>query len=299
MWSVSPRIALATCEALPDLDLDDQPLVDLFRKIGIEATPAIWSDPTIDWSDFDHIIIRNTWDYTNRLEEFLAWAKAQESHIKNSFEIISWNSNKIYLNDLASAGFPIVDTQFVSGPQGTWDLPIDGDFVVKPTVSCGSQDTMRFPTSDLHSARNAEDLIGRIVSQGKTAMVQPYLAAIDEVGETAQLFIDGEYSHAIRKGPLLAPNTDAHKEHGLFLKEDISPRDPSPEQRELADAVMIYVTQRFGLPLFARVDLLDDPQGKPVILELELVEPSMFFATAPESAARLVNLFNKQVHRRN
>ncbi len=293
MWSVSPRIALATCEALPDLDLDDQPLVDLFRKIGIEATPAIWSDPTISWSDFDHIIIRNTWDYTNRLEEFLAWAKAHESQIKNSFEIIEWNSNKIYLNDLSSAGFPIVETQFVSDPLGTWDLPIDGDFVVKPTVSCGSQDTMRFPTSDPHSQRNAQDLIGRIVSQGKTAMVQPYLAAVDEVGETAQLFIHGEYSHAIRKGPLLAPKTDAQKEHGLFLKEDISPRDPSPEQRELADAVIAYVTQRFGLPLFARVDLLDDPQGKPVILELELVEPSMFFVTAPESAVCLVNLFNE------
>ncbi len=293
MWSVSPRIALATCEALPDLDLDDQPLVDLFRKIGIEATPAIWSDPTISWSDFDHIIIRNTWDYTNRLEEFLAWAKAHESAIKNSFEIIDWNSNKIYLKDLSSAGFPIVETQFVSDPLGTWELPTDGDFVVKPTVSVGSQDTMRFPTSDPHSQRNAQDLIGRIVSQGKTAMVQPYLAAVDEVGETAQLFIHGEYSHAIRKGSLLAPNTEAQKEHGLFLKEDISPRDPSPEQRELADAVMVYVTQRFGIPLYARVDLLDDPQGKPVILELELVEPSMFFVTAPKSAARLVNLFNE------
>lgn len=288
-----PRIALATCEELPDLDPDDQPLVELFHKAGIEATPAIWSDPTINWSDFDHIIIRNTWDYTNRLEEFLAWVKAQESRIKNSFEIISWNCNKLYLNDLATAGFPVVDTQFVSGPQGTWNPPSDGDFVVKPTVSCGSQDTMRFPVSDPASLCNAQDLIGRIVSQGKTAMVQPYLAAIDEVGETAQLFIDGEYSHAIRKGPLLAPNMEAHKEHGLFIKEDISPREPKDEQRRLAEAVMHYVTQRFGKPLYARVDLLDDSEGTPVVLELELVEPSMFFGTAPGSTERFVKLFTR------
>lgn len=285
------RIALATCEELPDLDPDDQPLVDLFHKAGIEATPTIWSDPTVNWSDFDHIIIRNTWDYTNRLAEFLAWAKAHESRIQNSYEIILWNSNKIYLNELASAGFPIVDTQFVSDPFGDWVIPNVGDFVVKPSVSAGSQDTVRFPTSDPASLHNAQDLIGRIVSQGKTAMVQPYLATVDEIGETAQLFIGGEYSHAIRKGPLLVANSESEKEHGLFLKEDISPREPSVEQRELATAVMAFVSERFGTPLYARVDLLDDRNGKPVILELELVEPSMFFQTTPDSAQQFVKTF--------
>jgi glutathione synthase/RimK-type ligase-like ATP-grasp enzyme len=290
---VSPRIALATCEELPDLDPDDQPLVGLFHKMGIEATPAIWSDPTINWAAFDHIIVRNTWDYTNRLEEFLAWAKMHESRIHNSYEILVWNSNKIYLKDLSDAGLPIVDTQFVSDSLGDWEFPLLGDFVVKPTVSAGSQDTMRFRTSDLDSHDRAQDLMTRIISRGKTAMVQPYLAAVDEIGETALLFIGGEYSHAIRKGPLLVPNVEGEKEHGLFLKEDISPREPNPEQRELATTVMGYVSQRFGLPLYARVDLLDDSKDKPVILELELVEPSMFFATAPESAARLVHQFKK------
>jgi len=296
---VSTRIALATCEELPDLDPDDQPLVDLFHKAGFEATPTIWSDPTVNWSDFDHIIIRNTWDYTNRLAEFLAWAKARESRIQNSYEIILWNSNKIYLNELASAGFPIVNTQFVCDLAGTWESPLSGDFVVKPTISAGSKDTMRFPTSDPASLHNAQDLIGRIVSQGKTAMVQPYLATVDEIGETALLFISGEYSHSVRKGPLLTPNTQAHLEHGLFLKEDISPRLPRFEQRELATAVMAFVSERFGTPLYARVDLLEDKEGNPVILELELVEPSMFFVTAPESAIRLVNEFEMKLRGRN
>ena len=291
MWQVPTRIALATCEQLPDLDPDDQPLVNLFRKIGIEATPAVWSDSSIDWTLFDQIIIRNTWDYTNRLQEFLSWAKSNESRIRNSFETIQWNSNKIYLKELASVGFPIVDTQFVSGSYSAWDLPSASDFVVKPTVSAGSQDTMRFPASGPDSKRNAQNLINRIVSQGKTAMVQPYLAAVDDLGETAQLFIGGEFSHAVRKGPLLVPNVLADKEHGLFLKEDISPRDPSQAQRELADAVISHVSKNFGVPLYGRVDLLDDPRGKPVILELELVEPSMFFVTAPKSAERLTTLF--------
>jgi glutathione synthase/RimK-type ligase-like ATP-grasp enzyme len=291
---VSPRIALATCEELPDLDPDDQPLVGLFHKMGIEATPAIWSDPIINWAAFDHIIVRNTWDYTNRLEEFLAWAKMHESRIHNSYEILVWNSNKIYLKDLSDAGFPIVDTQFVTDPLSDWEVPPLGDFVVKPTVSAGSQDTMRFRTSDLDSHDRAQDLMTRIISRGKTAMVQPYLVTVDEIGETAQLFIGGEYSHAIRKGPLLVPNVEGIKEHGLFLKEDISPRDPRPEQRELAAAVIDHISQRFGVPLYARVDLLDDSEDKPVILEIELVEPSMFFATAPESAARLAHQFRNQ-----
>lgn len=289
--SVPPQIALATCEELPDLGPDDQPLVGLFHKIGFGATPAIWSDPTIDWASFDHIIVRNTWDYTNRLEEFLAWAKMNESCIRNSYKTLAWNTNKIYLQDLADAGFPIVDTQFVTDPLGDWERPAFGDFVVKPTVSAGSQDTMRFTTSDPDSQRRAQDLLTRIISQGKTAMVQPYLAAVDGIGETAQLFIGGEYSHAIRKGPLLVTNVEGEKEHGLFLKEDISPREPRPEQRYLAAAAMDYVSQRFGVPLYARVDLLEDSEGEPVILELELVEPSMFFSTAIGSAARLVDQF--------
>ncbi len=290
---MSPHIALATCEELPDLDPDDQPLVELFHKMGIEATPAIWSDPTINWAGFDHIIVRNTWDYTNRIEEFLTWVKTHQSRIQNSYEMILWNSNKIYLKDLAGAGFPIVATQFVTEPHGDWEPPLQGDFVVKPTVSAGSQDTMRLRTSDPDCRSRAHGLIERIVSQGKTAMVQPYLMAVDEIGETALLFISGDYSHAIRKGPLLVPNVEGVKEHGLFLKEDISPREPKPEQRELATAVMDYVSQRFGVPLYARVDLLEDSEGKPVILELELVEPSMFFATAPQSADRLVHQFQQ------
>jgi glutathione synthase/RimK-type ligase-like ATP-grasp enzyme len=290
---VSPHIALATCEELPDLDPDDQPLVALFHKMGIEATPAIWSDPTINWADFDHIIVRNTWDYSGRLEEFLTWVKTHQSRIQNSYEIILWNSNKTYLKDLAGVGFPIVETQFVTDPRGDWELPPLGDFVVKPTVSCGSRDTMRMSASDPDYTSRAHDLIERIVSQGKTAMVQPYLTTVDEIGETALLFINGQYSHAIRKGPLLVPNVEGEKEHGLFVKEDISPREPKPEQRELATAVMGYVSQRFGVPLYARVDLLEDSEGKPVILELELVEPSMFFATAPQSAARLVHQFKQ------
>lgn len=290
---MSPQIALATCEELPDLDPDDQPLVELFHKIGIEATPAIWSDQSINWAGFDHIIIRNTWDYTNRLEEFLAWAKANESRIRNSYEIVLWNSNKIYLNDLAGAGFPIVETQFLTDPLGNWEMPTAGDFVVKPTVSAGSQNTMRFSTDDLYSRQKAGDLLKRIFAHNKTAMVQPYLVAVDEQGETAQLFIGGEYSHAIRKGPLLIPNLEGEKEHGLFLKEDISPREPRPDQRDLAQEVIDYVVKRFGAPLYARVDLLDDSQGNPMILELELVEPSMFFAMAPGSAGRLVSEFKE------
>ena len=290
---MSTRIALATCEALPDLDPDDQPLVEHFHEAGIEAIPAVWSDRGIEWSEFDFVILRNTWDYTSRLEEFLDWAQARGDSLRNSYDVVQWNSNKIYLRDLASSGFPIVDTQFVTGESNNWEVPSDSDFVVKPTVSAGSQDTMRYSATDPVSIRSAQDLVDRIVSQGKTAMVQPYLATVDQIGETAQLYIGGEYSHSIRKGPLLVRDSESEKELGLFLKEDITARVPNGQQRELADRLMAYVTGRFGTPLYARVDLLDDMDGTPVILELELVEPSMFFATAPDSALRMVNKLNR------
>ncbi len=287
---MSPRIAIATCPELPNLDPDDQPLIGYFAQAGVEATPVIWSDPAVDWISFDRVIIRNTWDYTDHLSPFLAWVHSLGPVVRNSAELISWSTNKTYLRDLLGAGIPVIDTQFVFGSQETWVVPSSVDFVVKPSVSAGSRDTLRLSASDSGSVQAAQGLIDLIVAAKKSAMIQPYLDHVDVDGETALLYIGGDYSHAIRKGPLLHKDLEAERVHGLYLQEDITARSPRPDQRKLADQVMAYVTGRFGAPLYARIDLIDNHVGEPTVLEVEAVEPSMFFGTEPTSYQRFIQV---------
>lgn len=260
-------IALATCAELPDGDPDDRPLPD---ALGGEF--VVWDDPSVHWSRYERVVIRSTWDYAPRREAFLAWARSVGDRLINPPELIAWNTDKRYLEDLAAAGIPVVPTTFVPPGEGA-DLPAQ-ELVVKPAVSAGSRDTARFGP-DGHE--RAHDLVAQIHATGRSAIVQPYIPSVDRRGETALLYFGGEYSHAIHKGPLLqagqAP-TD-----GLFAEEEIQARTPTPHERALADRVITFVTARTGAaPVYARVDLVEDAAGAPLLLELELTEPSLFFS---------------------
>lgn len=285
---MSLRVALVTCSELPDLDPDDQPLIGQFAQAGIEATPVIWSDPAVNWQSFDRVLVRNTWDYTDHLAQFLSWVESVGSSVRNPLDLMVWSTDKIYLLDLLNAGIPVIDTQFVDHAKDTWVIPPTVDFVVKPTISAGSRDTLRLESAAAMSVAKAQDLIDFIVATGKQAMVQPYLDRVDSDGETALLYIGGKYSHAIRKGPLLQKNIELERVHGLYVQEDISARTPRCDQRDLADRLLAYVSQRFGVPLYVRIDLIDNHVGEPTVLEVEAVEPSMFFGTEPASYDRFV-----------
>ncbi len=260
-------IALATCAELPDGDADDAGLT-----AALDAQFVIWDDPAVDWSRYDGVVVRSVWDYAGRREEFLAWARMIGPRLINPPELIAWNTDKRYLDDLAAAGIPVVPTSFVA-PGGPVVLGSE-DCVVKPTVSAGSKDTARFAAGE---HERALELVERIHASGRTAMVQPYIPSVDERGETALLYFGGRFSHAIHKGPLLRPG-EAPAE-GLFALEEIHPRTPTPAERALADRVVGYVSERDGsAPVYARVDLVEDPSGAPIVLELELTEPSLFLA---------------------
>lgn len=275
-----PRVALATCAALPDLDPDDRLVLEPLAARGIDAVPAIWDDPTVDWSAFDLTVVRNTWDYSGRRDAFVGWARGVP-RLANAADVIAWNTDKHYLAELEAAGLPIVPTAFVEpGQRHLLELCRDVDVVVKPTVSAGSQNTLRLPPSWVFAH------VGRLHEMGKSAMVQPYLDGVDTAGETALLYFNGAFSHAIRKGPMLA--LGEVKDPELFAEEEITPRDPSPAERDLGDRVLAYVVERFGCPLYARVDLL--PLGnRPVVIELELTEPSVFIAHADGAPERFAD----------
>ncbi|MEU4622909.1 hypothetical protein AB0G04_23420 [Actinoplanes sp. NPDC023801] len=279
------RVALVTCAAFPDLWEDDHPLRDALRERGIVVDAVRWDDPAADWAGYDLTVIRSPWDYMTRHAEFLAWA-GSVPRLVNPADIVEWNTDKRYLNELAAAGIPIIPTEFV-GPGQSWTPPAAGEWVVKPTVSAGSRDTARYllPGQSEAAAAHAR----RLTDAGRTAMIQPYLSAVDTAGETAVLCTpdaDGElaFSHGIRKGPMLTARGDVPVD---MNDEQITARTPSAAELELAARVLKLVPGGAKRLLYARVDLIPGPDGSPMLIELELTEPSLFLLHAPGAAERL------------
>lgn len=276
-----PHVALATCAELPDLDDDGPALRAALDALGVRTSPAVWDDPAVDWAGFDLVVVRSTWDYPSRRDAFLAWADrvGARTPVSNAPRVLRWNTDKRYLRDLSAAGVPVVETFWPDSPEALPDL---ADYVVKPAVSAGCRDTRRF-TRDERTA--ASHLVSTLQAAGREVMVQPYLDAIDAHGETALLYLGGRYSHAIRKGAMLEPG--APLEAALFRAEDISGRAASDAERAVAERALAAVPTGGGRLLYARVDLVPGPDGAPVVLELELTEPSLFLGFHPEAPARL------------
>jgi len=278
------RIGLATAAAVPKLDEDGPVLQRALADRGLVGEPAVWDDPTVDWAGFDLVIVRSTWDYARRRTEFLDWARMVDAttRLANPLAVLEWNTDKRYLRELESEGLPVVPTTWLE-PGDPGDLPTATEYVVKPAVSAGARDTNRYRPGD-EAAATAH--IQRLHHEGRTVMVQPYLPAVDTRGETALLHLGGRYSHAIRKGPMLAPGDTAVE--GLYREEAISPRAATGAERAVAERVLAAVPGNPDL-LYARVDLVPGPDGEPVLLELELTEPSLFLTHAEAAAAHLVD----------
>jgi len=280
------RVALVTCAELPDLYPDDRSLLALLAAAGVRAEAAVWDDPAVDWAAYDLAVLRSAWDYPARRAEFVAWARGVP-RLANPAEVVAWNTDKRYLADLEAAGVPVVHTQWV-GPGDRWTPPDAGEWVIKPAVGAGSVDSGRYDAADSEHRRLAADHVARLQGADRLAMVQPYLSAVDSDGETGLLFIGGRYSHAIRKGPMLTgPDTGLV---GLFKEEaELEARQPTPAEHSVAERALAAVPGGADRLLYARVDLIPGPDGDPVVVELELTEPSLFLGLAEGAGQRFAD----------
>jgi hypothetical protein len=279
-----PRIVLAGCPQLVDGDGDDAGLVEALRSRGLHARWLSWDDPQTD--DADLVILRATWDYAERREEFLAWT-ARVRNLLNAPQVVAWNSDKRYLDDLSAGGVPTVPSFFFA-PGEKVRLPKGsaGEIVVKPAIGAGSIDTRRF--TDRAAAR---DHAAALQDSGRTALVQPYDARV-EAGETALVFLGGEQSHAFTKGPMLPPEggLPGLDDSGTFAEEKLTPADPDFEMWDVGHAALEAAGRHLGISvtdlLYARVDLLGGAND-PLLLELELIEPSLGWRQLDEQARQL------------
>lgn len=265
-----PRIVLAGCPALPEGDGDDAGLVAALGKRGLHARWLSWDDPST--LDADLVILRATWDYIDRLDEFLDWA-GRVRNLLNPTRVVPWNTDKRYLTDLAAAGVPTVPSRLFE-PGDVVQLPNSREVVVKPAVGVGSVDTLRFSDHD-----DAHRHATRLLAAGRNVVIQPYDPRIQD-GETALVFLGGAQSHAFTKGPILqqpgqAPPFD---ESGTYAQETLSPADPDFEVWDVAHEALAAAAAHLDLSpeqlLYARVDVIGG-RFDPRVLEVELVEPSL------------------------
>lgn len=266
-----PRIVLASCPQLVDGDGDDDGLIAALRVRGLSARWLSWDDPATEAADL--VILRATWDYAERREEFLAWTQ-RVPNLLNAPAVVAWNSDKHYLQDLAAAGVAVVPSTFLEPGDVVSSVDFSGEVVVKPAIGAGSVDTFRFVDSD-DAAAHASALL----EADRSALIQPYDERI-ATGETALVFVGGEESHAFIKGPILPPQgEEPPMDHsGTYAAESLTPADPDVELWEVGYGVLDAAAAHLGIPaselLYARVDLIGSGADA-VLLELELIEPSL------------------------
>jgi glutathione synthase/RimK-type ligase-like ATP-grasp enzyme len=268
------RVAIVTCEG--DVDPDSPYLLAALEREGLAAELAVWHDVGVDWDSYDLSVVRSTWDYTRDVDGFLAWAKGVP-RLENPLAVLRYSCDKHYLGDLARRGHRIVATTYCD--VGGEPVFPDGDFVVKPCVGAGSMDADRYRRDEHAAARAHVEALHR---DGRDALIQPYVTSVDEVGERALVFVDGAFCHAMKKGAML--NTAASERHQLFRREQMSVVDVGPDAVGFAHEVLASLG--FADLLYARVDLVHDGDGW-AIMELELVEPSLFLAYDPTTTAAL------------
>ncbi|MCA0365598.1 MAG: hypothetical protein LCH67_16270 [Bacteroidetes bacterium] len=269
------KIALATCARLPDMSDSDKKLIPEFSKYKIEAVPAIWDDPENIWESYDAVIIRNTWDYYTKFPLFIKWLDTLEAtgiKVLNDLKIIRKNSHKFYLKEIIEIGFRVIPTIFLNSNSkiSDDDLLKYQKMVLKPAVSAGSYKTEILTRKDL----NSENIRSK-TSDGDW-LLQPFLPEIQTEGEISMIFFGNEYSHAIIKRPTDGDFRVQKQFGGIYL-----PYLPSQELLDELNPVFKIFGDEF---LFGRIDGVK-LGGKFHIMEIEMLEPDLYFDFFPEKVA--------------
>jgi glutathione synthase/RimK-type ligase-like ATP-grasp enzyme len=267
-------MALVTCERPTEHDEDVDFLAPALRRQGVEVETPAWSDPRVDWSSYCLVMLSSPWDYHERPDEFRAWlaATAAIANLQNPLPILEWNVDKRYLRELGDAGIPTIPTIW-SEPGGEsaalaevaargWER-----LVIKPAVDLGAMNLVRVETA------MAERLLARY---DRPVLIQPYLPSIATAGEGSLVYLGGELTHALRKQPAAGDFRIQPLYGGTHEAVEATAAEVEVAERALAAAP--------GDPLYARVDLVYDGDGSPLLIELELLEPALYLDVAPRAA---------------
>lgn len=285
-----PRVALVTSAELPSLYGDERALPSAFAAAGVDAAPVVWSDPDVAWSRYDAVVIRSTWDYFQRIDEFVAWLDRLERErvrLYNPVPLVRWNFDKRYLAELAARGVRIVPTRFFDAGarvdlaallrEAGWS-----EAIVKPAVSGGAWRTHRFGAAEAAAVQRQLDEILR----GSGALVQPFLDEIPRVGEHSLFFFGGRFSHAVVKTPASGDFRVQAQFGGTHRAIE-----PPAEMLAAARAVLDLLP---APALYARIDGVER-DGRFELMEVEVIEPYLFLPGSPGAIDRYVDAVRRIV----
>lgn len=279
----------ATCEELPGFDPDDELAARALAEFGVRVRPAVWTDRSVDWGAADLCVLRSTWDYHRRPKEFARWVDdvGRRTRLVNPRNVVRWNAHKFYLRDLQRRGVPVVPSEFLERGSAVelsevlqrrnWQ-----EGVLKPAHGASAQGVMHVRRDAAH-VREGDEYLRALLRSGD-AIVQPYLRSIATHHERALTFIDGRYSHAVTKTPFMHAKARLGDRAGL-------PPGSSGEVPIVAtdDEIALAMQALQASPpgcVYARIDVVRDDQRRPRILEVELIEPTLYLYAEPSAAAR-------------
>ena len=279
------RLALLTCSNLPTWEQDDRFLHQTLTDKGIEWSVIPW-DASEDWSQYDATLIRTTWDYVNRVDEFEStlFDISRQTRLLNPIEVVRWNIQKTYLRDLSEQGVPIAPTTWIDDwvdlgevmHQNRWNRGF-----LKPIVGASASDTMRFSRQDIAIA---QDWLHRHIQQGQSFMFQPYIETVETIGEISLIFFGRVFSHIVQKIPV---SGDYRVQDDYGARDYVQNIDDYPDLLEISQGVLEIVHAQFDDVLVCRLDFLLMENGQALVNEVELIEPSLFFRHAPHHAPEI------------
>ncbi len=282
------KIGLLTSSHFPDLIPDERPLIEEFKRNRFKVEPLIW-DAKHNWDEYDHLIIRNTWDYFSKYEKFLRTLKDiqdSQSLLLNPYETMLWNLDKTYMEELMLSGVPTIPTFKIShfNEERLHEILMllkTDEFVIKPVVGASGHDTYKKSVS--MSTEEKAFLIERL--GGRDIIIQPFMPSVQTDGEYSFVFFNQKFSHAVKKIP---------KTGEFRIQEEHGGRAEAyrPHHREVEEIIPLLKAVKHE-HFYARVDVVKDQKGKYVIMEVELVEPQLFFTWGSNSASLFVTEFVK------
>ena len=285
-------MTLATAASMPDLYPDEVDLPDALADRGMDPQIRVWNEPGVNWDEQGIVVVRSVVDYAENRKGFLRWA-AGVPRILNSYDVLEWNSDKHYLQELAKRGLPTIPTTWLEAEekyekrQVHARFPAFGDFVLKPTVSSGVRDIGRYDAEGLHSRQAAIAQAMELLGDDRDIMIQRYQEQIDTQGEMSLIFLNGLLSHAVRKEALLSPSEVTEQE---IREVVVEPIEVTGEQlrwgEQIRRAIHHYVRDRIGRDdqfLFNRVDVVPDGKGSFLVMEIALVDADLYLDATPDA----------------
>ena len=284
------RVAFLSTDNLENFFTYDKLLIEPMKNIGWIAEEVSWRNENVNWSDYDSVIVRSTWDYQNDSEKFIGVLEKINcvSHLENDLDLMKWNMNKNYLFDLEQNGVKIVDTiwerKFNRNLAHEYFDKLDTDeIIIKPNISANADNTFRLTREKL------DKNLGQLekIFTAREFMVQPFLNSIIEEGEYSLFFFDGKFSHSVLKKP---------KENDFRVQEEhggnIQPFKVSSELISIAENIIKKLST---IPLYGRVDLVKTKENEFALIELELIEPSLYLNKDDQSPAKFVKAFEERI----